>query len=288
MKPLFLIDGDGVMLDYNQAFKDHYEKIYNKTLILKNPKAYQAVEACGLDKMSEEDYKYFKNESAKLGMWENMPALPGALEFVNEISKYFKVWCLTSMPQEHEQDRLKNLQKLGFPIEKVIATSRIGNENPKKKFIENLNPVYFMDDLLQNFVDIDSKIKTKLIFLDWKSENSPNKEYGHINPHITINNYEDFFSLSEYYINKKKYLKIELNMEESPYINNFGKIINQQYIPISLILKEEIYYLHQKYNNYYLEGEFTDNDFDSFFKIIEKVKEEMKDWTIDYADNRKK
>ena len=39
----------------------------------------------------------------------------------------------------NEEDRLKNLQKLGFPIEKVIATSRIGKENPKKKFIEELN-----------------------------------------------------------------------------------------------------------------------------------------------------
>lgn len=287
MKPLFLIDGDGVMLDYNQAFKEHYEKIYQKTLTLKNPKAYQAVDAWGVDKMSEEEYKHFKNESAKLGMWENMPALPGSLEFVNEISKYFTVWCLTSMPQEHEQDRLKNLQKLGFPIEKVIATSRIGNENPKKRFVEKLNAAYFMDDLLQNFVDINSKLKTKLIFLDWRHENSPNKKYAHINPHITINNYNDFFSLSEYYIHKKKYLKIELSLEESPYINNFGKTIHQQHIPISLKLKEEIYCLHQKYTNHYLEGEFKDEDFESFFNVIEKVKEELNGWKIDFVDNRK-
>lgn len=284
MKPLFLIDCDGVMLDYNQAFKEHYEKIYNKTLTLKKPKSYLAAEMWGVGNMSKEDYHHFKHESANIGMWENMPALPDALEFVKELSKYFTVWCLTSMPTQYEQARLKNLQNLGFPIEKVIATSRVGEENPKKKFVEKLKPMYFLDDLLQNFVDIKSKSKSQLIFLDWKHEDSPNKKYSHINPHMTIHHYNDFFASSSYYIQQKKYLKIALSLEESPYLNHLGYFIQAQNVPLSYKLKEEIYILHKKYINHYLESEFTQKDFDYFSILIEKAKQELPDWTVEFKD----
>lgn len=280
MKPLFLIDGDGVMLDYNQAFKEHYEKIYNTKLTLKNPKSYLAVEMWGVGNMSKEEYHHFKTESAKLGIWENMPALPNSLEFVNELSQYFTVWCLTSMPTEYEQARLKNLQRLGFPIEKVIATSRIGKENPKKRFVEELKPMYFLDDLLQNFVDIHAKNKTKLIYLDWKNENSPNKDYEHINPHIRINHYNDFFDKSAYYIQQKKFLKVKLSLDETPYFNHLDKTISYENIPLSGILKENIYRLHHKYLNHYMEGDFSQENFNEFEILKSKVKKELINWEI--------
>lgn len=282
MKPLFLIDGDGVMLDYNQAFKEHYEKIYNTSLTLKKPKSYLAVEMWGVGNMSKEDYHHFKTESEKIGIWENMPALPDSLEFVKELSQYFTVWCLTSMPTEYEQARLKNLQNLGFPIEKVIATSRVGKENPKKRFVEELKPMYFLDDLLQNFVDIHPKNKTKLIYLDWKHEDSPNKEYDHINPHMTIHHYQDFFAKSTYYIQQKKFLKIELSLEDTPYLNHLNQSIAYESIPLSSILKENIYRLHHKYLNHYLEGEFTQEDYFEFESLILKIKQELPDWNIEY------
>lgn len=288
MKPLFLIDCDGVMLDYNQAFKEYYEKIYNKKLILKKPKAYHAVEMWGVGEMSKEEYAHFKKESSELGMWGNMPALPEALEFVKEISQYFTVWCLTSMPIEYEQERLENLQRLGFPIEKVIATSRIGNENPKKKFIEKLKPAYFMDDLLQNFVDLSSKLHTKLIFLDWRHENSPNHKYNHIRNHVTIHHYKDFYARSELYIKSKKYLKIKLEINESIYFNQLDDMINSQFIPISYQIKEKIDVLHKKYMNHYLEGEFTEQDFKLFYSLVNSIKEELKDWTIEFDEKKEK
>ena len=109
-KPIFLIDCDGVMLDYNEAFKVFYEKIYSVKLKLVNPKAYHATEMWGIGEMKREEYVHFKTESNKLGMWENMPALPGALEFVKKLSKDFRVWCLTSMPTEFEEQRHNNLK----------------------------------------------------------------------------------------------------------------------------------------------------------------------------------
>ena len=192
-KPIFLIDCDGVMLDYNEAFKIFYEKIYGVKLTLVNPKAYHATEMWGVGEMKKEEYSYFKTESNKLGMWENMPALPGALEFVQKLSKDFRVWCLTSMPTEFEKQRHNNLKNLGFPIERVIATSRVGRENPKKKYIEEIKAKYFMDDLLQNFEEVNAK-ETELIFLNWKSDNSPNLNYEHVKVDRTIYSYNDFFN----------------------------------------------------------------------------------------------
>lgn len=281
MKPLFLIDCDGVMLDYNKAFKDYYERIYNKKLELVKPNSYFATEMWGIGKMSDSDSEHFKTESSNLGLWENMPAISKSLEFVQEISKYFTVWCLTSMPTQYEKARLKNLQKLGYPIEKVIATSRLGKENPKKRFVEELNPMYFMDDLLQNFEGINSELKTELIFLDWKNEDSPNSRYNHIKPHLTVSNYEDFFSLSSYYIKKKKFIRIKLNINESPYFNHLGHMINSNCVPISPMLKEEIFCLQNKYANHSLEGDFKDENFFYFDKLVFRVKEELKDWKVD-------
>lgn len=286
MKPLFLIDCDGVMLDYNLAFKQHYEKIYNKVLQLTKPKSYLAADMWGVGNMSKEDYHHFKTESAKLGIWENMPALPDALEFVKEISQYFTVWCLTSMPTEFEQDRLKNLQSLGFPIEKVIATSRVGKENPKKRFVEDLQPMYFMDDLLQNFVDIDHKVKTKFVYLDWKHEDSPNSQYQDLNPHITIHHYNDFFAKSAYYIAQKKFLKMELSFNLTPYLNQFNQTLYEEHIPMSYLLKQYIHAIHKKYVNHYLEGEFTKKDKNNFYSAIKRLKSELPDWTIEYNEKQ--
>lgn len=190
-KPIFLIDCDGVMLDYNEAFKVFYEKIYGVKLKLVNPKAYHATEMWGVGEMKREQYSHFKTESNKLGMWENMPALPGALEFVQKLSKDFRIWCLTSMPTEFEEQRHNNLRNLGFPIEKVIATSRVGKENPKKKHVEEVGAAYFMDDLLQNFEGIETK-KTKLVFLNWNSDNSPNQNYSHVKVDMIIKSYDEF------------------------------------------------------------------------------------------------
>lgn len=282
MKPLFLIDCDGVMLDYNLAFKNHYEKIYNKVLTLTKPNSYLAVDVWGVGEMTKENYNHFKNESVKLGIWENMPALPDALEFVQELSQYFTVWCLTSMPTEFEQARLKNLQNLGFPIEKVIATSRIGKENPKKKFVEELKPMYFMDDLLQNFVDIDKKLKTKLIYLDWKHDDSPNKNYDHLNPHMTIHRYNDFFAKSSYYTQHKKFLNLQLSFNDTPYLNQYNDTISADDIPATYLLKEYIYRLHKKYVNHYLEGEFTKKDNNALFSSAKRLKKELPDWTVQY------
>lgn len=279
MKPLFLLDGDGVMLDYNMAFKEVYEKIYNVELQLVKPTSYLAVEMWGVGDMSKEQYAHFKEESAKLGMWENMPAMPDSLEFVQEISKYFTVWCLTSMPTCFEEDRLKNLQKLGFPIEKVIATSRIGKENPKKKFIEELNPMYFMDDLLQNFEDVEVK-NTQLIFLDWKHEDSPNKKYPHVEPHLTINHYNDFFALSAYYFQQRKELKLGLEHDGTGFFNHLGQVIPVNFVPISYRLKDEMRRIQLRFSNYALENDFTEKDNNDFESVISLIKEELPNWLV--------
>ena len=282
MKPLFLIDCDGVMLDYNQAFKEYYEKIYNKKLYLTNPKSYHAVNVWGVGKMSSEEYIYFKKEMAKNGMWENMPALPDALEFVKEISKYFTVWCLTSMPTEYENDRLKNLKKLGFPIERVIATSRIADENPKKKFVDDLQPMYFLDDLRQNFKDISHR-KTKFLFLQWNHEDSPNDKYKDVNVDYTLNHYNDFFQISDFYLQQRKELNIKLNLEGTGFYNHLDKEISLDLIPLKFETKNSFLTLKKKYEYYSLENEFTENDYKEVDKIVEEIKKELFDWNITYS-----
>lgn len=176
---IIAIDADGVMLDYNIAFKEVYERAFNVTLTLHDAQAFHATNMWGLKPFTEQEKKEFYRQSHDYAIWTKMPAIPGAVEAVNQLVEMgFEIVCVTSMPPQYEQDRLKNLQNLGFKINKIIATNRIGKENPKKKPIEVLNPLYFLDDLVKNFQDI--QCDTKLVYIERNYTEKPNKVKGDI------------------------------------------------------------------------------------------------------------
>jgi len=87
----------------------------------------------------------------------------------------FELVCVSSMPQRFQESRLQNLQDLGIPIERIFATGRDedGN-NPKKDIIHELAPVFFVDDLLENFRDIHDAVHK--VWIDYGKKDSPNIE----------------------------------------------------------------------------------------------------------------
>lgn len=105
-----------------------------------------------------------------------MEAMEGAIEACNKLSAAgYRLVCVTSMPTEKQQDRFHNLRDLGFPIDEVIATgSKFGfTGNPKKEAIEELKPLYFVDDELRKLKDLSSDVRCVLI--DPGHSDSPNE-----------------------------------------------------------------------------------------------------------------
>lgn len=172
MKPIIALDCDGVLLDYNHTFGIVYEKSFGIKPKIANCNAYHAVNYYDLS-MNEDEKNIFYSVFDKEG-WKNMQALPQAIEAVDLLNDLgFEIVCVTAMPLHAENDRLFNLKNLGFKIDKVIATGgSINGKNPKKKYIEELNPQYFVDDLLHNFHDIEAD--TKFVLIEWKSFDNPN------------------------------------------------------------------------------------------------------------------
>jgi hypothetical protein len=190
-KGTIAIDADGVMLDYNIAFKDVYEKAFNTTLELVDENAFHATNMWGLKAFEKDEKETFYKVSHEYAIWKKMPAIKDAVESVNKlVDMGYEVVCVTSMPTQYEQDRLENLQQLGFNINKVIATSRVSDENPKKKYIEELCPLYFVDDLLKNFDDISCA--TKLVYVNRGYSEDPNAEHNYIKYDQEVSSLKEF------------------------------------------------------------------------------------------------
>lgn len=192
MKPIIALDCDGVLLDYNHTYGIIYEKSFGIKPKIVNNEAYHANNYFNLS-MTDDEKKVFFSVFDKEG-WKDMKALPQAIEAVDLLDALgFEIVCVTAMPHHAEKDRLFNLKNLGFKIDKVIATgSSINGENPKKKYIEQIKPQYFADDLLHNFHNIETD--TKFVLIEWKSFDSPNHGQDFNIAHYRHDNLYNFVS----------------------------------------------------------------------------------------------
>lgn len=177
-KPIVLIDCDMVLLDFNQAIANTYEKVFHKKLKIIDNAAFKAINKYDFSSLPVEEQEFMKTVVHQYSFWENMPAMPGSVEFAKKLAEHFTLVVLTSMPIKFEQSRMQNLTNLGIPVSKVIAVARVHDQNPKKKLAEESGAVLFIDDLAINFEGLNN-IATKLILLNWNySEKVNDKREG--------------------------------------------------------------------------------------------------------------
>jgi FMN phosphatase YigB (HAD superfamily) len=110
--------------------------------------------------------------------WRIMPTHDGALEACNLLHQAgYELVCVTAMPARFIEHRLENFRLHEFPIDRIVSSGYDADNfhiNPKRKIIEDLHPVAFVDDLRRNFKDIQG-VHTKLIFIDHKYHDDPNE-----------------------------------------------------------------------------------------------------------------
>lgn len=171
-RPVIAIDGDGVLLNYNRTFGALWEAHFGVELEAVEPRAYHAVNFWGVE-APEKGHAFWDIFDAH--GWSSMPPMPGALEACERLhAAGYELVCVTSMPEHRAEHRLQNLQSLGFPIDRVIATNRapVRGANPKKEALEALLPSWFVDDELRKLKDLPAEIS--LVLVDPGHPDTPN------------------------------------------------------------------------------------------------------------------
>ena len=166
------LDADGVLLNYNLAWGAIWSEAYGQEPTCVEPRAYHATTYWGLP-TPEKEHPFWSLFDQK--GWKNMPAMRGAVLACRRLAAAgHRLVCVTSMPTHRQEDRLTNLQALGFPIHEVVATGNgIGDgSNPKRTAIEKIGLDWFVDDELRKLRDLGD---VKCVLVDPGHPDSPNQ-----------------------------------------------------------------------------------------------------------------
>ncbi len=198
-KPIIALDADGVLLDYNLAYPYAWERAFGVYPKEKDPNAYWALDRWDIEWLDGERLVQLQ-AAFDTGFWENLPAMPGALEACHALhGAGHTLVCVSALPNEFESARLSNLRKLGFPIERVIATGK-GDEirSPKADALHQLKPVAFVDDFLPYMLGVHPDIHLALIQRNEKG--SPNTR-EHLNK--VASTHESLLDFARWWIDRQ-------------------------------------------------------------------------------------
>jgi phosphoglycolate phosphatase-like HAD superfamily hydrolase len=174
---LIVLDCDGVLLNYNQTFGKIYEQYFNEPLTVTNSNAYHAENYYG-KKIPDNKRKSFFEFFDKHG-WANMEPLPKSVEATHLLKEAgYKILVVTSIPKNSQDIRHNNLINAGFAVDATIAVGhKLSKQNPKKMYLDVLNPEYFIDDLIDNFHQVEHDVN--LVLIDSNAPDSPNFKFEH-------------------------------------------------------------------------------------------------------------
>lgn len=189
-----VLDCDGVILDYNKTWGEILSQFIQKEV---SPKkiAYHAYNVFDyhLSKAETEKFHELFHENG----WLQMQALDGALEAIKILKKKnFDIHIVTSIPQEAHLFRKTNLENLGILFSSLHTVGFHRHFNPKKDIINQIKPVFFVDDLIKNFEGISEQ--TSCVLIDIPGEDNPNHFYSEkdsLNIHSTHLSLLDFSKL---------------------------------------------------------------------------------------------
>lgn len=173
MKKIIAIDGDGVLLDYNDSYARAWQSAFGVLPVLVNPNAYWPRDRWSVKTLTGESLEKFRAAFDE-DFWRTIPAIPGSLEACHILDRLgYELVCVTALDAKFAAARLHNLQSLGFPIARVITTehSAIGR-SPKAEILNSLMPMAFVDDFAPYLVGMADSIHLALVMRD--ADGSPN------------------------------------------------------------------------------------------------------------------
>jgi phosphoglycolate phosphatase-like HAD superfamily hydrolase len=163
-KPVIALDADGVLLDYNRAYARAWERAFGTHPRERDPDAYWALDRWEVERLTGERLERFRGCFDE-HFWSTVPAIEGAANACEALrATGYDLVCVSALGPRFADARLRNLQDLGFPIERVIATSHAsGDRSPKADALEELRPEAFVDDYLPYLIGVPQEIHTALV-----------------------------------------------------------------------------------------------------------------------------
>jgi hypothetical protein len=163
-KQKIALDADGVLLDYNSAYPLAWQRAFGSFPREIDPMAYWPMGRWEVERLSGTRLDQLRRQFDET-FWSSISAMDGAIDATHMLHDAgYELVCVTALEPEFEHARLRNLRNLGYPIERVIATSRSGNSsNPKAAALVDLEPVAFVDDFLPFLMGLPESIHTALL-----------------------------------------------------------------------------------------------------------------------------
>jgi len=171
---LIALDADGVLLDYNHAYGQSWERAFGVKPRLVNPNAYWAIDRWDVPRLSGSALDRLRATFDE-EFWTTVPAIDGAINACHALCEAgYELVCVSALPVKFEAARLKNLEELGFPIKRVIATDNDQTGvSPKARVLDALKPTAFVDDYLPYLKGVHPDIHSALILRE--PHGSPNQ-----------------------------------------------------------------------------------------------------------------
>ena len=195
-KGITILDGDGVLLDFNSAYAAAWHRAFGVLPQLRDENAYWPQGRWDVPRLEGEKLAHFRSVFDEQ-FWSTIPAIDGAIDACKQLTDAdYELVCVTALASKFQNARFKNLQDLGFPIGKVIATTSesIAGVSPKAKVVEDLGAVVFVDDYLPYMQGFTSS--THLALITREPNGSPNvgAELGVVHSsHIDLAAFADFW-----------------------------------------------------------------------------------------------
>ncbi len=153
-----------MLLDFQLGYASAWERAFGHKPVDRDPLAYWPIDRWEVERLTPERRPLFR-AAFDAHFWTTMTPIAGALEACNRLHDAgFELTCVSALDLEFEAARLRNLQNLGFPIGRVIATgNHEGERSPKADAIEMLNPIAFVDDYILYMRGLPAQVHTALI-----------------------------------------------------------------------------------------------------------------------------
>jgi len=164
-RPILALDADGVLVDLHIGYARAWQRAFGVYPSERDPQAYWPMARWDVEPVDAEQRLQLRAQFEQPELWESLPAIEGAVHACHRLHDAgYELVCVTALDARFQRARLRNLQALGFPIRRVLATGHVeGDRSPKADAIEKLRPVAFVDDYIAYMRGVPAYVHTALV-----------------------------------------------------------------------------------------------------------------------------
>jgi hypothetical protein len=189
-----------VLLDFSLAYAHAWERAFGRFPGLRQPNAYWPFERGDVERLSGERKEQFRAVFDE-HFWTTVPPVDGALQACHQlVDAGYELVCVSALPPHYGPARQENLRRLGFPIERVIATDHedYATVSPKAAALQALQPLAFVDDYLPYMVGVPTQVHRALINRDPLGSPNQGEQLQHVSStHAHLLEFSDWWLARE-------------------------------------------------------------------------------------------